>query len=110
MEARVDDERIKQLLAPLHHQATAECVNAERALNLKLQGGCQVPIACFAIANPDNDKELWLRGLVGSPDGKTLLRSDRRADSRSAEALGIAVAEDLLAQGAAEILQAVYQQ
>lgn len=110
VETRVDDKRIKQLLAPLHHQATAECVNAERALNLKLQGGCQVPIACFAIANPDNDKELWLRGLVGSPDGKTLLRSDRRADSRSAEALGIAVAEDLLAQGAAEILQAVYQQ
>lgn len=110
VEARVDDERIKQLLAPLHHQATAERVYAERAMNLKLQGGCQVPIACFAIANPDNNKELWLRGLVGSPDGKTLLRSERRAGRSEAEALGVAVAEDLLAQGAAEILQAVYQQ
>ncbi len=110
VEARVDDERIKKLLAPLHHQATAERVYAERAMNLTLQGGCQVPIACFAIENPDNDKELWLRGLVGSPDGKTLLRSDRRADRSEAEALGVAVAEDLLAQGAAEILQAVYQQ
>ena len=110
IEARIDDQRIKQLLAPLHHQATAECVNAERALNLTLQGGCQVPIACFAIANPDNDNELWLRGLVGSPDGSTILRSDRYADRNSAELLGVAVAEDLLAQGAADILQAVYRQ
>ena len=110
VEARIDDQRIKQLLAPLHHQATAECVNAERALNLTLQGGCQVPIACFAIANPDNDNELWLRGLVGSPDGSTILRSDRCADRSTAETLGVAVAEDLLAQGAADILQAVYRQ
>lgn len=110
VEARIDDQRIKQLLAPLHHQATAECVNAERALNLTLQGGCQVPIACFAIANPDNDNELWLRGLVGSPDGSTILRSDHCADRSTAETLGVAVAEDLLAQGAADILQAVYRQ
>ena len=110
VEARSDDSRIKKLLAPLHHQFTAHCVNAERALNLRLQGGCQVPIACFAIEDPDNAKQLWLRGLVGSPDGKITLRSDRRADFDSAEALGIAVAEDLLAQGADDILQAVYQQ
>jgi hydroxymethylbilane synthase len=109
VETRSDDERIKQLLAPLHHQPSAECVSAERAMNLRLQGGCQVPIACFAIENPDNPEELWLRGLVGSPDGTQMLRSDRRAGKASAEALGIAVAEDLLAQGAADILQAVYQ-
>lgn len=110
VECRTDDDRIKQLLAPLHHQATAECVTAERAMNLRLQGGCQVPIACYAIENPDNANELWLRGLVGSPDGQQTLRSDRRAYRDSAEALGIAVAEDLLAQGADSILQAVYQQ
>lgn len=109
VETRLGDARLQHLLAPLHHQPTADCVMAERALNLRLQGGCQVPIACYAIENPDNPDELWLRGLVGSPDGKQLLHSERRASRSSAEALGIAVAEDLLAQGAEGILQAVYQ-
>ena len=108
VETRVDDKQIQALLAPLHHQASAECIEAERALNLRLQGGCQVPIACYAIADPENPEQLWLRGLVGSPDGKEMLRSERRAARDSAEALGIAVAEDLLAQGADKILQAVY--
>jgi hydroxymethylbilane synthase len=110
VETRTNDSRIQQLLAPLHHQFTAYCVNAERALNLRLQGGCQVPIACFAIQKPDSANQLWLRGLVGSPDGKITLRSDRFADYSSARELGFAVAEDLLAQGADDILQAVYQQ
>jgi hydroxymethylbilane synthase len=109
VETRSADQRVQQLLAPLHHLASAECVNAERAMNLRLQGGCQVPIACYAIADPDNDSQLWLRGLVGSPDGRVTLRSERRGSRDSAEQLGIAVAEDLLAQGAAEILRAVYQ-
>ncbi len=108
VEARNDDQRIRKLLAPLHHRPTAECVIAERALNLRLQGGCQVPIACYAIENPQNPNELWLRGLVGSPDGSQILRSDRKAPREAAEALGIAVAEDLLSQGADTILAAVY--
>ncbi|MGK0499648.1 MAG: hydroxymethylbilane synthase [Oceanicoccus sp.] len=110
VETRVDDQRMAALLAPLHHQPSADCVLAERAMNLRLQGGCQVPIACFAIADPEDNSQLWLRGLVGSPDGITTLRCERRAKRESAQALGIEVAEDLLAQGAAEILQAVYQQ
>ena len=110
IETRNDDSWLNTLLAPLHHQPSAEVVTAERAMNMHLHGGCQVPIACFAIANPTNPNELWLRGLVGSPDGREILRSDRRADRGSAEALGIAVAEDLLALGADRILQAVYHQ
>ncbi len=108
VEARCDDDRIQQLLAPLHHQPSAQCVSAERALNLRLQGGCQVPIASFAIRDPDDPQILWLRGLVGSPDGSQVLYSERRASCDMAEALGIEVAEDLLAQGAADILHAVY--
>ncbi|MFA7553111.1 MAG: hydroxymethylbilane synthase [Spongiibacteraceae bacterium] len=110
VEVRSDDQRMKDLLAPLHHLATAQTVGAERALNLRLNGGCQVPIACFAVDNPSNPDELWLRGLVGSPDGSELLRSERCGSREQAEALGVAVAEDLLAQGADRILQAVYSE
>ncbi len=110
VETRVDDEHMQSLLAPLHHQQTADCVIAERAMNQCLQGGCQVPIACFALRDEKDSDILWLRGLVGSLDGSQLLRSEQRAPSAEAEALGVAVAEDLLSQGAAEILQAVYGQ
>ncbi|WP_101758478.1 hydroxymethylbilane synthase [Oceanicoccus sp. KOV_DT_Chl] len=110
VETRVADQRLQKLLAPLHHQASAECVEAERALNLRLQGGCQVPIACFAITDPQNPEHLWLRGLVGNPDGSEILRSERRGPRDSAQSLGVAVAEELLAQGADKILQAVYNE
>lgn len=108
VETRSDDERMRSLLAPLHHGASAECVSAERAMNLKLQGGCQVPIACYAIADPQDPEQLWLRGLVGKPDGSVILRSEGRAPREQFDALGVSVAEHLLAQGAAEILRAVY--
>jgi hydroxymethylbilane synthase len=108
VEIRTDDSEVAALLAPLHHQATAECVLAERALNRRLEGGCQVPIACFAIEDDNDPSQLWLRGLVGRPDGSLLLRSEARGPRSEAEALGIQVAEDLLAQGAAQILAEVY--
>ncbi|MFT5690704.1 MAG: hydroxymethylbilane synthase [Oceanicoccus sp.] len=108
VETRIGDQRMQELLAPLHHQATAECVMAERAMNLRLEGGCQVPIACYAIENVEAPGELLLRGLVGSPDGATILTSESTAPRREAEELGIRVAEDLLRQGAAGILKAVY--
>jgi hydroxymethylbilane synthase len=108
VETRIDDQDVKQLLAPLHDSATAECVLAERAMNKHLEGGCQVPIACFAIHDPQNPGMLWLRGLVGSPDGRVVLHSENRAAKHEAENLGISVAEDLLAQGAGDILREVY--
>jgi hydroxymethylbilane synthase len=75
-------------------------------MNAKLNGGCQVPIACFAELNTSEAAagELSLRGLVGSADGKRMLRAEARGSSAAAEALGIEVAEALLAQGAAELL------
>lgn len=105
IECRSADVDVHALLAPLHHRETALRVTAERALNKHLNGGCQVPIACYALLEDD---QLWLRGLVGQPDGGLLLRAEARAASSDAEALGVRVAEALLAQGADAILQAVY--
>ncbi|MDP2748036.1 hydroxymethylbilane synthase [Pseudomonas sp.] len=105
IECRTADSEIHALLAPLHHRDTALRVTAERALNKHLNGGCQVPIACYAVLEGE---QLWLRGLVGQPDGGLLLRAENRAPIAQAEQLGVQVAEALLAQGAAAILQAVY--
>lgn len=109
VEVRVDDERVAKLLAPLHHQQTAECVLAERAMNRHLEGGCQVPIACYAIPHPEKSGELWLRALVGEPDGSRILRADASAPVTQPEQLGVQVAEMLLSQGAGEILTAVME-
>jgi hydroxymethylbilane synthase len=108
IELRSGDQRIAELLQPLHHAATARCVSAERALNTRLEGGCQVPIAAYAIADPDQAGQLWLRGLVGRADGSEVLRADARAGEDDFEQLGVQVAEDLLAQGAAELLAAAH--
>ncbi|MGW8463704.1 hydroxymethylbilane synthase [Pseudomonas sp. CLCA07] len=105
IECRTADSEIHALLAPLHHQDTATRVTAERALNKHLNGGCQVPIACYAVLEGE---QIWLRGLVGDPSGGLLLSAEARAPRADAESLGIQVAEDLLSQGADDILKAVY--
>jgi hydroxymethylbilane synthase len=79
-------------------------VRAERALNGRLHGGCQVPIAGHATLEAER---LHLRGLVGTPDGSRILRAEAEGPAADPEALGIAVAEDLLRQGAGEILDAL---
>ena len=105
IECRSVDNEIHALLAPLHHADTAVRVTAERALNKHLNGGCQVPIACYAVLEGE---QIWLRGLVGEPSGGLLLSAQARGPQSAAAALGVQVAEDLLAQGAGAILQAVY--
>jgi len=107
IECRSDDPRVHALIGPLHHAATAERVLAERGMNARLQGGCQVPIAGHAVHDGD---ELWLRGLVGTPDGSRLLRAEGRAPGSDAEQLGEAIADDLLGQGADEILAALREE
>ena len=92
IECRSDDSEIHALLQPLHHADTAVRVTAERALNTHLNGGCQVPIACYAILEGE---QLWLRGFVGQPDASVLLYAEQRAHRNDAQALGVAVAEDL---------------
>lgn len=105
IELRIGDEATQALLEPLQHSISERCVVAERALNAYLEGGCQVPIAAYAI---EQDGELWLRGLVGQVDGGRLIRSQARAPVGQAQALGESVARDLLDQGAGDILQQVY--
>lgn len=105
IECRSADTAIHKLLEPLHHADTAARVTAERALNKHLNGGCQVPIACYAVLEGE---QLWLRGFVGQPDASVLLYAEQRAHKNDAQALGIAVAEDLLAQGAGAILAQLY--
>jgi len=107
IECRVDDQATIDLLKPLEHSQTGICVTAERALNRRLQGGCQVPIACFAELSED-EGSVSLRGLVGSIDGSRILQDQLSAPARQAEQLGIELAERLLAAGAGEILAEVY--
>ncbi len=105
IECRTDDVATQALLTPLHHSLTAQQVIAERAMNRHLQGGCQVPIACYAVHKQDG---LWLRGLVGSLDGKSILRDEIQGNANDGEAMGIALANKLLAAGADKILADVY--
>ncbi|CAA0126301.1 Porphobilinogen deaminase [Halioglobus japonicus] len=107
IELRSEDAEVLALLAPLHHTATAARVTAERAMNRRLEGGCQVPIACYAELS-DDGQQLSLRGLVGRPDGTLILRAAAVAQASDAEQLGVDVAENLLQQGAADILAEVY--
>jgi hydroxymethylbilane synthase len=105
VECRLEDVDTIMLLQCLHHEPTSVCVRAERAMNAKLQGGCQVPIAALAILEAGDN--LYVRGLVGSVDGSTVLRSEIRGAAHLSEDLGEILAEDLLRQGAAALLEAM---
>ncbi len=107
LEAREGDEETLQLISVLNHAGTYDRITAERALNERLQGGCQVPIASHAQLEGD---ELYLRGLVGATDGSHIISSEARGNRNEAEKLGQQVADDLLSQGADKILDALYQQ
>ncbi len=106
IEVRSDDSAVKELLAPLAHAETTSRIVAERALNQALNGGCQVPIAGFALLS---DGQIYLRGLVGEPDGSQILRAEATGQIDQAATLGKKVAEDLLAQGADAILAKLQQ-
>lgn len=105
IECRTDDETIKALIAPLECQETRTRVLSERAMNRALEGGCQVPIGSYAIINDD---QIYLRGLVGAIDGSSIIRDELTGSINDAEALGEQLAQQLLNQGADEILKQVY--
>lgn len=104
IECRTGDAHIHERVAGLNDADTQTCIRAERALNVRLQGGCEVPVAGFAVLE---GTELYLRGLVGAPDGSTLVAAQGRGPADAPEALGTEVAERLLAQGAGRILAAL---
>lgn len=101
IECRLDDITLFDQLQSLNHAASMLCINAERAMNRHLQGGCQIPIGAFAQIEGER---LRLRGLVGSPDGSRLVRGEQCGPAHAAETIGTALAKTLLAQGARAIL------
>ena len=105
IECRTDDAQVQALLAPLADAETTYCVRAERAMNNHLQGGCQVPIGGYAVLQQG---KLYLRALVGDIDGSRIIRAEGKSAVENAEVLGVKIAEQLLAQGADKILQAIY--
>lgn len=107
IECRLADSELQALLTPLNHTDTADRVKAERALNRRLEGGCQVPIAAYALLE-DNDTTVWLRGLVGAVDGSQIFRVEGRAPRAEGERLGRELAEQLLALGADKVLAEIY--
>ena len=105
IECRRDDERINRLIAPLNHATTATRVRAERAMNHRLNGGCQVPIAGYAEISHG---VILIRGLVGRTDGSEIVRGEIAGPPEDAAELGLVLAEDLLARGADVILEELY--
>ena len=91
-------------LSPLNDPATAACVRAERAVSRALAGSCEVPLGAYAELR---EGRVYLRGLVALPDGSRIARAELTGDAASPEALGLALAAELRAQGAAEILAAL---
>jgi len=107
IECRSERSDVFELLAPLTHAATQQCVIAERAFSRGLAGSCNVPLAGFAEIG---DGLLRLRGLVGTPDGSQVIRGEISGAVADAETLGQSLATELKGRGAAEILAAFTQQ
>lgn len=105
IECRDGDSQIFDCLRLLHDEETAWRVTAERAMNERLQGGCQVPIAGYAELD---GKQLTLRGLVGAPDGSQIIRAEISGPREEGRSLGFALAEALLDKGARQILRELY--
>lgn len=106
IECRMDDRDTLARLLPLHDSLTAERLTAERAMVRRLEGSCEVPIGAYAL---HSDAGLWLRGMVGAPDGSEVLFDEISGPVAEAENLGTQLAERLLAAGADRILAAVAQ-
>ncbi|QTR50885.1 hydroxymethylbilane synthase [Candidatus Thiothrix anitrata] len=104
IECRRNDSRVENLLEPLRHSQTTICVRAERAMNKRLNGGCQIPVAGFAELENGG---LRMRGLIGFPDGSEVYTCELRGCVVDPEDLGVLVAENLLAQGGDKVLKSL---
>jgi hydroxymethylbilane synthase len=106
IEIRVDDPGTREAVSFLNDRDTAFAVRAERGFLKRLEGGCQVPIASYGRTEGDS---IFLKGMVGRPDGSEIIRGSARGSTEGPEALGVSLAEQLLARGAKEILDEVYR-
>jgi hydroxymethylbilane synthase len=101
IQCRTDDADVIRLIEPLKDADAVLRTRVERAVATALQGSCQVPLAVFANLE---DEMLGIQALVGMPDGSRLLKSERSGPASAADQLAAAVAEDLLGQGAGQII------
>lgn len=101
IEIKANDHEISSLIKPLIHQKTQIEVNAERALNTTLQGGCSVAIGAFATSE---DSKLTLSGMVGNVDSGEIIRIQETGETSKPIDLGIRAAKKLLSLGARELL------
>ncbi|MDR7559461.1 MAG: hydroxymethylbilane synthase, partial [Armatimonadota bacterium] len=104
VQVRIGDETAAQIVSAVDDRPTRWAVTAERALLDRLQGGCRLPAGAHAIIR---DGAVRLQAAVVVPDGRRALRGERNGPVSRAEAVGRALAEDLLARGAGELLRAV---
>ena len=102
IECRLADDRVKKIIVPLADKDNTIVTTAERAVNERLNGSCQTPIAAYAVLN---EQCLLLRALVGEPDGSLMLYAEKKGHVNDAHAICLAVTDDLFAQGAQQILQ-----
>ncbi len=107
IECRAGDQAIIDLIAPLNHKLTQTCVLAERQLNLRMHGGCHVPIAGHCVFQDEDT--LLLEGFIGLPDGSKHLVAQATGQSQDPVQLGNMVADDLLAQGAQQLLDVIIE-
>ncbi len=101
VECRADDAITRERLAVLEHAPTRRCVDIERAMNQRLAGSCQVPIAGYCT---ETEGRWTLQALVGDERSGEILRAQAQADAHGRDTLGVSVAEDLLDRGAARLL------
>jgi hydroxymethylbilane synthase len=106
IESRTGDRRVHELLRPLHHHRTAEAVTSERALLRYLEGGCQIPIGAYGQITGN---ELRLDAIIGSLDGKRMVRGRKIGTIADPEQIGIDLAKELFHQGGKEILEEIRQ-
>lgn len=102
IEYRSSDKFIHELILPLNDAITTDCIFAERAMNAKLDGGCQAPVGGFAWIE---NGVLHLKGLVAGVDGKIIYNAHANGDPEDAVSIGEKVADQLIAQGADQIIK-----
>ncbi len=107
VECKSDNDHIKQMLAHINDEQTNSCIQAERSMNKLLNGGCQAPIAGYAIYKHE---KITLRGMVSAPNGTYIMTDMQSAAPEQAEDLGKRVAMQLIAEGASEVIAEAKQQ
>ncbi|MXP51412.1 hydroxymethylbilane synthase [Pantoea sp. SoEX] len=106
VECRLEDNNLIRLLKVLNHEDTAVCVKAERVMNNYLQGNCELPIASFGVLEGD---DIWLRGLIGTPDGSLIIKNEIRGSRLKYKEMGIILAKKLLSSGGQKILNILHE-